>query len=147
MSGDSSRVVDELSSQRFYHGTKADLTPGDLRTDMPGKKPSAKNASLEPDDWRSRSLARVRALIKQADPDIVEELKWQKASNPVVKLTFARGAALTDPSGLFNASLEGNVRRAIDIRDGGTIDAEAFKALVRAAVALNSVKPTARQRA
>jgi hypothetical protein len=109
-------------------------------------------------DWRKRTLARVRALIKEADPDVVEELKWKKPSNPAgvpvwsdngmvctgetykdhVKLTFARGAVLEDPSGLFNSSLEGNARRAIDIRDGDRIDEEAFKALVRAAVLLNT---------
>ncbi|HEY8521277.1 MAG TPA: DUF1801 domain-containing protein [Gammaproteobacteria bacterium] len=102
-------------------------------------------------------LERVRTLIKQAAPDAVEEVKWRKPSNPAgvpvwsdngiictgeiykdkVKITFARGAALEDPSGLFNASLDGNTRRAIDIREGETIDASAFKALVRAAVALN----------
>ena len=133
------------------------------------KKPAAKAASLETpsrlvdirldelDDWRGETLARVRALIKQADPDVVEELKWRKPSNPAgvpvwshdgiictgetykdkVKLTFAKGAALKDPSRLFNASLEGNARRAIDIREGDKIDEEAFKALVRAAVVLN----------
>ena len=109
-------------------------------------------------DWRGATLARVRALIKQADPDIVEEVKWRKPSNamlgvPVwehagiictgetyknyVKLTFAKGASLEDPSGLFNASLEGGTRRAIDIREDDTIDEEAFNALIRAAVTLN----------
>jgi hypothetical protein len=103
-------------------------------------------------DWRGATLARVRALIKQADPDVVEEVKWRKPSNPlgvpvwshagiictgetyrsVVKLTFAKGAALPDPSGLFNASLEGTTRRAIDIHEGDEIDEEALKALVRA---------------
>ena len=109
-------------------------------------------------DWRARTLARVRALIRQADPDAVEERKWKKPSNPAgvsvwshgaiictgesyqdkVKLTFAKGAALKDPRRLFNSSLEGKVRRAIDIRDGDRIDEEAFKTLVRAAVALNT---------
>jgi hypothetical protein len=109
-------------------------------------------------DWRGEVLARVRKLIHQADPDVVEAVKWKKPSNAmsgvpvwehggiictgetyksVVKLTFARGAALNDPSGLFNASLEGNVRRAIDIREDDRIDEQAFKALIRAAVALN----------
>ena len=113
-------------------------------------------------DWRGETLARVRKLIKQADPDVVEQVKWQKPSNAmrgvpvwehagiictgetykaVVKLTFAKGAALPDPAGLFNASLEGSTRRAIDIHEGDKIDATAFKALVRAAVALNSSKP------
>jgi hypothetical protein len=110
-------------------------------------------------DWRGKTLASVRALIKQADPDVVEEVKWRKPSNsmkgvPVwshdgiictgetykdkVKLTFAKGASLEDPAGLFNASLQGNTRRAIDIREGDTINEEAFKALVCAAVALNA---------
>ncbi|MEA2838301.1 MAG: hypothetical protein QOD89_2851 [Bradyrhizobium sp.] len=110
-------------------------------------------------DWRGETLARVRMLIKQADPNVVEEVKWKKPSNamrgvPVwehdgiictgetykaaVKLTFAKGASLKDPSGLFNSSLEGNVRRAIDIHEGDKIDEEALKALVREAVALNT---------
>ncbi|HXZ51690.1 MAG TPA: DUF1801 domain-containing protein [Burkholderiales bacterium] len=108
-------------------------------------------------DWRSRTLARVRALIEQVDPDVAEESKWRKASNPAgvpvwshagiictcetykdkVKLTFAKGAALKDPSRLFNSGLEGNARRAIDMREGDTLDEEAFKALVRAAIVLN----------
>jgi hypothetical protein len=107
-------------------------------------------------DWRGKTLARVRALIKQADPEIVEEWKWKKASSPgtpvwshgglvctgetyknVVKMTFAKGAALKDPSGLFNSSLDGNVRRAIDIHEGDKIDEGALKDLIRAAVALN----------
>src|SRR5215210_380034 len=107
--------------------------------------------------WRGAMLARLRTLIKQADPEVVEELKWKKPSNPSgvpvwshdgiictgetykdkVKLTFAKGAALDDPSGLFNSSLEGNNRRAIDIREGNPIDEDAFKDLVRSAVALN----------
>ena len=110
----------------------------------------------ELDDWRGETLARVRALVKEADPDVVEEWKWAKATSPgtpvwshdgiictgesykgKVKLTFAKGASLDDPSGLFNSSLDGNVRRAIDIREGEAIDGEALKALVRAAVALN----------
>jgi hypothetical protein len=112
-------------------------------------------------DWRGEMLARVRKLIKEADAGIVEEVKWRKPSNnmrgvPVwehagiictgetyknaVKLTFAKGASLKDPSGLFNASLEGNTRRAIDIHEGDTIDEKAFKALIRAAVALNTAK-------
>ena len=112
-------------------------------------------------DWRGEALARVRALIKDADPDVVEEVKWRKPSNgmlgvPVwehagiictgetykaaVKLTFAKGASLSDPSGLFNASLEGNMRRAIDIHEGDAIDADAFKTLIQDAVALNRSK-------
>ena len=111
----------------------------------------------ELDDWRGETLARIRALIKQADPDVVEEWKWKKASSPgtavwshggiictgeiyksVVKTTFARGASLADPSGLFNSSLEGNVRRAIDFHEGDKIDAKALKALIRSAVSLNT---------
>jgi hypothetical protein len=107
-------------------------------------------------DWRGKVLAKVRAIIHDADPEIVEEWKWAKATSPgtpvfshggmvctgetyknVVKLTFAKGAALEDPSGLFNSSLEGNVRRAIDIHEGEKIDATALKELIRAAVALN----------
>ncbi|HMC53845.1 MAG TPA: DUF1801 domain-containing protein [Gemmatimonadaceae bacterium] len=104
----------------------------------------------ELDDWRGQTLRRVRALIKEADPQVVEEWKWM---NPVwshdgiictgesyksaVKLTFAKGASLKDPAKLFNSSLEGNARRAIDIREGEEVDANAFKALIRAAVALN----------
>ncbi len=107
-------------------------------------------------DWRGRTLARLRTLIQQADPDVVEEWKWVKPSSPgtpvwyhdggictgevyknVVKLTFFKGASLEDPSGLFNSSLEGKVRRAIDVHEGERIDDEAFKALIRAAVALN----------
>ncbi len=112
-------------------------------------------------DWRGETLARVRTLIKEADPEVVEEVKWRKPSNAmlgvpvwehsgiictgetykaVVKLTFAKGAALKDPSDLFNSSLEGNVRRAIDIHEGDKIDEKALKALIRAAVALNTSK-------
>ena len=102
-------------------------------------------------DWRGKTLAHIRALIKQADPDVVEEWKWRgvpvwyhdgmictgETYKSAVKLTFAKGAALKDPSGLFNASLDGNVRRAIDIHEGDHIDADAFKALIRAAIELN----------
>jgi hypothetical protein len=108
-------------------------------------------------DWRGATLSGLRALIKQADPGVVEEWKWRKATNPgvpvwshkgmictgetyknVVKLTFVKGASLKDPSSLFNSSLEGNTRRAIDIHKGEEIDEEAFKALIREAVALNT---------
>lgn len=103
-------------------------------------------------DWRGRMLAHVRALIHEADPEVVEEWKWRgvpvwshagiictgETYKSVVKLTFAKGAALPDPAGLFNASLEGNVRRAIDLGEGAALNAEAFKALVSAAVALNT---------
>jgi hypothetical protein len=105
-------------------------------------------------DWRGKTLARVRRLIKQADPEIVEEWKWRgvpvwehagivctgETYKNVVKMTFAKGAALSDPSGLFNASLEGNTRRAIDIHEADKIDEKALKALFRAAVALNVSK-------
>jgi hypothetical protein len=105
----------------------------------------------ELDDWRGRTLSRVRALIKQADPEVVEEWKWRgvpvwshdglictgETYKSVVKLTFAKGASLKDPSGLFNASLEGNTRRAIDLHEGVEVDGDAFKTLIRAAVALN----------
>jgi len=111
--------------------------------------------------WRGEALARVRALIKAADPDVVEEIKWRKPSNAMsgvptwshagiictgetykdkVKLTFARGAALDDASGLFNASLDGNTRRAIDLREGDQLDDQAFTALIREAVAANVAK-------
>jgi hypothetical protein len=108
-------------------------------------------------DWRGETLARVRGIIREADPDVVEEWKWAKATSPgtpvwshdgiictgetyksAVKMTFAKGASLEDPSGLFNASLEGNMRRAIDIHEGEEIDEEALKVLIRAAVALNT---------
>ena len=109
-------------------------------------------------DWRGETLARIRILIKQTDPEVVEEVKWRKPSSPggvpvwshagmictgetyknVVKMTFAKGASLEDPSGLFNSSLEGNTRRAIDIHERDEIDEEALKALIRAAVALNT---------
>jgi hypothetical protein len=108
-------------------------------------------------DWRGETLSRMRKLVKQADPDVIEEVKWVKATSPgtptwshdgiictgesyksVVKLTFAKGASLKDPAKLFNSSLEGNTRRAIDIHEGEKVDASAFKALIRAAVALNT---------
>jgi hypothetical protein len=107
-------------------------------------------------DWRGATLGRMRELIKEADPDVVEEVKWVKPSSPgtpvwshggiictgetyknVVKLTFFKGAALKDPAGIFNSSLEGNARRAIDIHEGEEVDGAAFKALIRQAVALN----------
>jgi hypothetical protein len=103
-------------------------------------------------DWRGETLARIRAIIKQADPDVVEEWKWRgvpvwehdgiictgETYKAVVKMTFAKGAALDDPKGLFNSSLEGNTRRAIDIREGDDIDEKALQALIRAAVELNT---------
>lgn len=135
--------------------SKAREEKGDAR-DSPSKLIDAKLEDLN--DWRGTTLARVRSLIKRAEPNVVEELKWAKPSNPSgvpvwshagiictgetykdkLKLAFAKGAALDDPSGLFNASLEGNTRRAIDLHEGDRIDETAFKALIRAAVALNT---------
>jgi hypothetical protein len=108
-------------------------------------------------DWRGETLARMRALIHEAAPEVVEELKWRgvpvwshhgiittgETYKAVVKLTFAKGASLPDPTGLFNSSLDGNTRRAIDIPEGGQVDGDAFKALVRAAVELNRSKKRA----
>jgi len=122
--------------------------------ESPSRLIDARIAELN--DWRGKTLARVRALIKQAVPDVVEEWKWRgvpvwyhdgmictgETYKSVVKLTFAKGASLKDPSGLFNASLEGNVRRAIDLHGGDEIDEDAFKTLIREAVALN--RPSAR---
>ena len=125
-------------------------------TDSPSQQMDARIKEL--DDWRGETLARVRKIVKQAEPDVVEEVKWRKPSSPEgvpvwshdgvictgetykdkVKLTFAKGASLDDPSGLFNSSLEGNTRRAIDIHEGDEIDEEALKALIRAAVELNT---------
>jgi hypothetical protein len=127
------------------------------KSSMSKAKPKARSSKSGAGDWRQETLARMRALILEADPGITEERKWIKPSNPAgvpvwslegmvctgetyakaVKLTFAQGAALKDPSGLFNASLEGNTRRAIDIHEGESVDARAFKSLVKAAVARN----------
>ena len=124
---------------------------------------SSDTTARPPRDWRGETLARIRALIQEADPDVVEEVKWRKPSNPTgvpvwshdgiictgetyksaVKMTFAKGASLKDPHGLFNASLEGNTRRAIDFHEGDKIDAPALKALIRAAVELNTSAPAA----
>ena len=129
-------------------------------SDLPSARIDAKLAALG--DWRGEVLAHMRSLILAADPDVVEAVKWVKPSNPsgvpvwehagiictgevykaYVKLTFAQGAMLEDPAGLFNAGLDGGTRRAIDIREGETVDAAAFKALIKAAVRLN----VARQR-
>jgi hypothetical protein len=119
-------------------------------TDSPSKLIDARIKELG--DWRGEMLARIRKLIKQADPDVVEEWKWRgvpvwyhdgmictgETYKSVVKVTFAKGASLEDPSGLFNSSLDGNTRRAIDFHDGDKIDEKAFKALIRAAVDLNA---------
>ena len=127
------------------------------RVDSPSRLIEARIKELG--DWRGETLARVRSLIREADPEVVEEWKWRgvpvwehagiictgETYKAVVKMTFAKGAALADPSRLFNSSLEGNVRRAIDIHEGDKIDEKALKALIRAAVALNtSVRATAR---
>jgi hypothetical protein len=122
----------------------------------PGKSPSLliDERIAELGDWRGETLGRLRALIKEADPDVVEEWKWRgvpvwshdglictgETYKSVVKMTFAKGAALKDPSHLFNSSLEGNTRRAIDFREGEKIDEEALKTLIRAAVTLNRSK-------
>ena len=117
--------------------------------DSPEKQIDGRIAELA--DWRGAMLARLRALVKAADPEVTEEWKWRgvpvwehdgilctgETYKAVVKMTFAKGASLPDPAGLFNASLEGNTRRAIDFREGDTVDAEALKALIRAAVAVN----------
>ena len=130
-------------------------TAANVTDESPAALIDAKIASLT--DWRGKTLARVRALIRDADPDVVEEVKWRKPSNPAgvptwshggilctgetykdkVKLTFAHGAALDDPSRLFNASLDAGTRRAIDLRESDALDEAAFKALIRAAVTLN----------
>ena len=124
-------------------------------TDSPSRLIDERIAALG--DWRGETLARLRALIREADPEVVETVKWRKPTNPMgvpvwehsgilctgetykdkVKLTFARGASLPDPKRLFNASLDGGTRRAIDVREGDTVDGEALKALIRAAVAEN----------
>ena len=142
--------------------TARDRPPQDT-IDSPSESIDATIEEL--DDWRGDALARIRALIHQAEPDVVEEVKWRKPSTsmrgvPVwshegiictgetykdkVKLTFARGASLADPAGLFNASLGGNTRRAIDLHNGDEIDEAAFRALVRAAAALNESRAKAR---
>ncbi len=130
---------------------KSDASQGQLPSQLISKR------IAEFGDWRGETLSRMRTLIKKADPDVVEELKWVKPTNPgtptwshdgiictgetyksIVKLTFAKGASLKDPGRLFNSSLDGNVRRAIDIHEGEKVDESAFKALIREAVALNT---------
>lgn len=129
------------------------------KTKIASKKGQAGDSPSQAADWRPAMLDRIRSIIQQADPDVVEEVKWRKPSNGmvgvpvwshagiictgemykgVVKMTFAKGASLEDPSGLFNSSLEGNTRRAIDFREEDKIDEKALKALIRAAVALNT---------
>jgi hypothetical protein len=140
-----------------------------MKKAVPAKKSSTKDVEgaspaklidgriKELGDWRGEMLGRIRGLIKEADPEVVEEWKWRgvpvwehdgiictgETYKEVVKLTFAKGAALDDPAGLFNSSLDGNVRRAIDIREGEKINEKALKALIRAAVELNAVKKKA----
>jgi hypothetical protein len=130
-----------------------------------GLKKAKGEASPSQSDWRVKTLASIRTLIREADPEAIEEMKWKKPSNPAgvpvwshdgiictgetyknaVKMTFAKGAALADPAGLFNSSLEGNTRRAIDFQEGAKINEKALKTLIRAAVALNtSAKATSR---
>ena len=128
---------------------KSDASQGQSAADLISKR------IADLGDWRGETLARMRQLIKEADPDVVEEWKWMgpvwshdgiictgESYKKAVKLTFAKGAALKDPARLFNSSLEGNVRRAIDIHEGATIDESAFKALVREAVAFNNKQAT-----
>jgi hypothetical protein len=125
---------------------------GSLESTSPSQLIDARIKELT--DWRGRMLSRLRALVKEADPEVVEEWKWRgvpvwshdglictgETYKNIVKMTFAKGAALNDPSGLFNSSLDGNTRRAIDFHEGENIDEEAFKALIRAAVTLNRPK-------
>ena len=138
-------------------GTSRASKPRTSPTKSKSPTKAGTNAVGDLGEWRGETLARMRALILEADPEMIEERKWRKASNPAgvpvwshngivctgetykkaVKLTFAKGASIPDPSRLFNASLEGGTRRAIDIHDGETVDARAFKALVKAAVAQN----------
>ena len=126
--------------------------PATAKSEAPSRLIDARIKELN--DWRGKTLSRVRALIKQADPEVVEEWKWRgvpvwshdgiictgETYKSVVKLTFAKGASLKDPSRLFNSSLEGNVRRAIDLHEGDEIDEDAFRTLIRAAAALNRSK-------
>ena len=131
---------------------KTKTKPKAKGTASPSKMIDAKIKELG--DWRGEMLGRIRSLIKEADPDVVEEWKWMgvpvwehdgiictgETYKSVVKMTFAKGAALKDPSGLFNSSLDGNVRRAIDVREGEKLDTKALKALIREAIALNKSK-------
>lgn len=144
----------------WYHHEESDTTMKQAKSAATKAKESISPSRLidarikELGDWRGAALARVRALIKEACPDVIEEWKWRgvpvwehagmictgETYKTAMKLTFAKGAALPDPSGLFNSSLEGNVRRAIDIHEGDKIDPKAFKALIRAAAELNATK-------
>src|SRR5262249_596509 len=162
---DGSASRDRMGEEQRDDMAKKKSDTAAAKGEAPSRRIDAHIADL--DDWRGRTLAAVRSLIQEADPDVVEEWKWQKATSPgvpvwshdggictgetyksVVKLTFFKGASLKDPSKLFNSSLEGNTRRAIDIHQGEEIDANAFKALIRSAVALNTSggkKPTKRK--
>lgn len=162
------RAIDERALSELIVAAYDDIRKRKGSTDMKKtSKATGAASSTEAGDWRVETLARVRDLILAADPEITEEVKWRKPSNnmrgvPVwerdgivctgetykdkVKLTFARGAEVDDPAGLFNASLDGGTRRAIDIREGEKLDERAFKALIRAAVALNAGRATVRSR-
>jgi hypothetical protein len=155
--------VFESSTKRQIYDTREPMWyESDAVKENAPQQPESPSESIdarirELDDWRGDLLARLRAVIKRADPEVVEEFKWRKATNPgvpvwshdgiictgetytsVVKMTFAKGASLEDPSGLFNSSLEGNTRRAIDFHEGDELDEKALEALIRAAVALNT---------
>jgi hypothetical protein len=139
-------AVSKKSNQGRFNNMKKSSS---LKSESPSQLIDRRIKELH--DWRGTTLSRIRNLIKQADPGVVEEWKWRgvpvwshdglictgETYKNLVKMTFSRGASLTDPSRLFNSSLEGNARRAIDVHDGEEIDEEAFKALIRAAVALN----------
>jgi hypothetical protein len=152
-------ILEETGSFREENMTESNSNEGQSASERIDKR------IAELGDWRGETLSRMRKLVKQADPDVVEEVKWVKPTNPgvptwshdgiictgetyksVVKLTFAKGASLKDPAKLFNSSLEGNTRRAIDIHEGEKVDAGKFKALIRAAVALNASGGKARPR-
>ena len=163
LEGNTRRAIDIHEGEKVDAGAFKALVKAavaeNLRSSAPkSKSPPKADAHVVPADWREETLARMRALILEADPQMIEERKWRKPSNAmagvpvwshngivctgetytkVVKLTFARGAGIPDPSRLFNSSLEGNTRRAIDIHEGEKVDAGAFKALVKAAVAVN----------
>ena len=141
-----------MKKAKFTKKKTKSIPKADNSADSPSHLIDAKIKELS--GWRGETLARIRALIREADPEVVEEWKWGipvwshggiictgETYKAAVKTTFAKGAALEDPSGLFNSSLEGKVRRAIDFPEGGKIDEKAFKALIRAAVALNTSKP------
>jgi hypothetical protein len=156
------RQADTLAAIR-EKGGGGDMKKSQSKSTESSSKPCDEGID-PPGDWRGELLSRLRALIMEADPEMTEERKWVKPSNPagvptfshdglvctgetyksVVKMTFAKGASLADPSGLFNSSLEGNTRRAIDFREGDEVDEEALKALIRAAVALNTQSRSAK---